>query len=500
MAISFRKYVDIVSGVGGGVGVAQRELIGRIFSINPLLPPKTIVEFTDIESVGEYFGITSEEYQRALPYFGWVSKDIRRANKISFCRWVDEDSAPAIFGNKGVQSLGAWTSITAGAFYLTIGGIEQNINALNFSAAASLSDVAAIIQAAIRLNEEPQFEAVNVTWDAVRQSFNLVGTYNGDEEISVAAGSGTDVAGQLGWLVGAIFSDGTSEETVVEALTETADVSNNFGSFLFMPELTIDQWEDIGEWNTTQNILYMGMVPVTAANASAWYDAIGEFSGLALTLVADPNVEFDEMIPMIILAATDYSRRAATKNYMFNQFAGISAKVTTTNQSNTYDLLRVNYMGVTQTAGQYLAFYQRGVLTGIGTAPTDQNVYTNEMWLKDAAGAAFMELFLNLNKVSANAQGRSEMLTTIQSVVDRALFNGTISVGKPLNNTQKLFIAQITGDDLAWHQVQGIGYWYDVVMQSYVTQDDRTEWKAVYTLIYSKDDVIRKVEGSHILI
>ena len=27
-----------------------------------------------------------------------------------------------------------------------------------------------------------------------------------------------------------------------------------------------------------------------------------------------------------------------------------------------------------------------------------------------------------------------------------------------------------------------------------------TEWKAVYTLIYSKDDAIRKVEGSHVLI
>jgi hypothetical protein len=37
-------------------------------------------------------------------------------------------------------------------------------------------------------------------------------------------------------------------------------------------------------------------------------------------------------------------------------------------------------------------------------------------------------------------------------------------------------------------------------MQSYVTVDGRTEWKAVYTLIYSKDDTVRKVEGSHVLI
>ena len=61
-------------------------------------------------------------------------------------------------------------------------------------------------------------------------------------------------------------------------------------------------------------------------------------------------------------------------------------------------------------------------------------------------------------------------------------------------------IGQLTGDENAWQQVARIGYWLDCVLQSYVTTDSRTEWKAVYTLIYSKDDAIRKVEGSHVLI
>ena len=84
--------------------------------------------------------------------------------------------------------------------------------------------------------------------------------------------------------------------------------------------------------------------------------------------------------------------------------------------------------------------------------------------------------------------------------MEQALFNGVISVEKPLTTVQKLYITEITGDDLAWHQVQNAGYWVDAVMQSYVTEDARTEWKCVYTLVYSKDDAIRKVEGSHILI
>ena len=58
----------------------------------------------------------------------------------------------------------------------------------------------------------------------------------------------------------------------------------------------------------------------------------------------------------------------------------------------------------------------------------------------------------------------------------------------------------MTDDELAWHQVQNIGYWVYCEMQQTVTTDGRTEYKAVYTLIYSKDDVVRKVEGTHVLI
>ena len=116
-----------------------------------------------------------------------------------------------------------------------------------------------------------------------------------------------------------------------------------------------------------------------------------------------------------------------------------------------------------------------------------------------AAGAAIMTLLLSLSKVSANSQGRAQLFTIMQGVISQGLFNGTISVGKVLNDTQKLFISQITGDPLAWKQVQNIGYWLDIVFRDVVINGG-TEKEAVYTLIYSKDDVIRKVEGSDILI
>lgn len=500
MAISFRRYVDITSGVGGNSAVRQRDLIGRLFTTNNLLPTKSFIEFDSLEEVGAYFGTSSAEYLRAAFYFGFISKNITRPRRISFARWVNAAVAPMIFGRTGDQSIASYTPITTGAFSLTLGGVTNLVNNLDFSAVTSLADVASVIQAKIRTFTGAMWTSATVTWDPVRKCFNLVGGTTGDANIAVVAGSGgNDVADQIGWLTGAILSDGSAAETVTDTLTASADASNNFGSFLFMPALSDAQVLEAATWNHNQNIYFQFMVPVLPVDAQNIYDSIKTLSGSAITLLGASG-EYPEMVPMMILAATDYSKRNAVQNYMFQQFAGLTPSVQTTADAATYDAIRVNYYGRTQTAGQFIDFYQRGVLTGLPTAPTDQNVYANEQWLKDAAGAAIMTLLLSLGRVSANAQGRSQLVAILQSVIDRALFNGTISVGKTLNPTQKLYIAELSGDDLAWHQVQNIGYWLDVNFEQVVAQDSSISFKAVYTLIYSKDDAIRKVEGTHVLI
>jgi hypothetical protein len=500
MAISFRKYVDIVSGVGAGAAVRRRDLILRIFTTNPLVPTKSLVEFDDIESVGAYFGTSSEEYARASFYFGWVSKNITRAKKLAFARWTDAAVAARIFGNKDAKLLSTFTAITNGSANITVGGQLATLTGVNLSTAVDLAGVAALLQTAIRAEAGTQFATATVVYNTSRGSFDFTASVAGAAAISVAvAGVGTDLLAPLGWSgTSAILSDGAAAESVTDTLIESADASNNFGTFLFMPDLTIEEIEEAAAWNTTQNVLYMYLVPVINANASAYSTALIDYQGVALTL-SEVAGEYPEMIPGIILAATNYSARNSVQNYMFQIF-NVTPGVTTTAESNALDLLRVNYYGRTQTAGQFLDFYQRGVLSGLPVNPVDMNVYANEQWLKDAVGASVMELLLALAKISANAKGRIQLLSQIQSVIAEALNNGTISVGKLLTNTQKLYISEITGDAEAWRQVQTIGYWLDCVMERVVTQDDRVEFKAVYTLVYSKDDIVRKVEGSHVLI
>lgn len=505
MPINFTNYVNITSGVGGNNAVRQRDLITRIFTENPLVPSSGFIEFSDLISVGDYFGTSSEEYLRAQFYFGWESKNITAPQKISYARWANVATAPQIFGNKNLtQALASYTSITAGTFVLSMGSeVNITLGPINFSSAASLSDVAADIQTVVRAHTAggTLWTAATVIWDSSRGSFDLTGGVTGAAAIAVALGTGgSDIAAQLGWHdVNTILSNGSAAQTITDLLTGSAQSSNNFGSFLFIPSLNTQQITDAATWTDGQNVRYMYLAPVSASNASAISTAIIGLSGTAITL-STVTGQYPEMMPGMILAATDYTARDSVQNYMFQIFPGLTALVTDTTTALAYDNIRVNYYGNTQTAGQILNFYQRGTLTGGSQDPDDQNVYANEMWLKDSAGAAIMSLLLSLGKVSANRIGISQILSILQGPINSALNNGTISVGKTLTNTQKLFITNITGDPTSWQQVQNIGYWRGCVVEPFVTPDSRTEYRAVYTLVYSKDDDIRRVNGSHDLI
>lgn len=495
MAISFKKYIDITSGVGGGAGVRERDLITRIFTANPLVPAGSYLEIDNIEDVASYFGASSEEYKRAAFYFGWISKSITRAKKISFARWVEDDSIPRIYGVKKSHSLSSWQAINSGNLTLTIGGQVEEFTGLDFSTATSLTNVSDIINTAIKARIGDMWAKANSFYDAVNRRFIFEGGATLDATISASG----DVADLIGWATGAIYSDGALAQPVVDTLINATDASNNFASFLFIPELTDEQIIELAEWNDTQNVMYMYLVPCIASNAESLSAALIGYSGVSLTLTSIEG-EYDEMIPGIILAATDYSRRNASQNYMFQQFPELTPKVTKTPDSNVYDNLRVNYYGQTQTAGQNISFYQRGVMMGGPQDLIDHNIYGNETWLKDAVSAQIMSLLLSVSRVPANDNGRAQLLAIIQSKIEQALFNGTISVGKALAKVQQLYVTELTGDELAWQQIQNIGYWIDCQMESYVTQDSRTEFKATYRLIYSKDDAIRKVEGTHTLI
>lgn len=497
MTISFTRYIDITSGVGAANTITGRQFIGRLYTTNELLPPQSIIEFNSAAEVGNYFGLESEEYSRAVFYFGWISKNITSPQKISFVRWVNVATAPKIFGAAKTQDLAFYQATSDCTFGLTIGA-QVFTYTVDTTTAASLSDVATLMQAQVNLSAGAQFTGAVITWEATESYFKFVGGLAADVEISVQEGTvGTPIADILGWQAGATFSKGSLTETITETLENSYNASNNYGTFLFIPALTLDQITEAAVWNDGKNITSMYTVPVTLANEATYRAALENYGGVAIT-VSEEAGEYPEQAPMMIFAATDYSKENSVQNYMYQEFA-LTASVSDDTTANTLDNDLINYYGVTQEGGNYKAFYQRGKLQGLDTSPSGINVYANEMWLKDSIGVGIINLLLALPQVAANNVGASQVKSVIDDSVQLSLVNGTIEAGKTLTNIQRAFITEITKDDQAYIQVQNLGYWLRVVIEQNEVGPS-IEYKAVYTLIYSKDDVINKVVGQHVLI
>lgn len=518
--ISQSRYINIISGVGGAEAAAARKLIMRVLTANQILPPGIVVEFSNAKAVAAYFGDASEEAKRAQAYFSFISKMITSPSLISFARWVSSNIPPMIVGDGLPKQLASFTSVSSGVLQLLIGGSGGtlvSITGINLATATSLTDVASKLQTAIRAAtpSNAMLTTATVTFNTNTNQFVLTGssTSAGTGAISCqASGLAGDLSQIVGWATGQqVEVPGQQAALPYAAVSASADISNNFGSFVFAGNpLTNAQIAGVAEWNDAQNNQYLYSVASKMSNMALLYNGdntatnpkCSGFSGLSLNALSDsaPN-DYIEQSPCEILAATDFNQPSANQNYMFYQFPKRNVVVTDDIVADSMDKLRANYIGLTQSAGQPLAFYQRGLLCGGDQAAVDTNIYVNEIWVKSTITAQILSLLLAVGSVPVNAQGASMILAVIQPVLNQALVNGVFSAGKTLTPVQQVYIGQVSGDPLAWRQVQTLGYWINITFVSYVnTNTGLTEWKAVYKLIYSKGDAIRFVEGSDVLI
>lgn len=507
MPININYYVNITSVVGASEQLPARQLIPMFFDDNALIPSGSFVNFPNLNdaaaNVLEYFG-TGVEYQRALFAFGWISKSGQQVPSISFARWNSAAAAPAIFGDTATttKTVGGWTSITSGALTLTMGTFTFAMTGLNFSSAVSLANVASILQTAIRANSGggALWTSATVTYNATAARFELLGGATGSAAISVTI-VGSDVGDNLGWeSASTIFGPGAAIQTITEAITSLVTVNNNFGSFGFIATLNTAQITEAATVNAAYNNMFMYSVPCTTATAAAIQTAISGIAGSSTTLTVDQDAtQFEEMDPMMVMAATNYGALNGTQNYMFQQFPGQLPAITTDSGAATYDALKVNYYANTQNAGATVNLYQRGVMNGGANAPQAQNTYANEVWLKSSMTSSLMNLLLALNKISANLRGQSQVLAIVQSVIQTALTNGTISAGRTLTPQQIQYINNATGDTTSWQQVQNIGYWVTTTITTQVVASV-TKYIINYTLIYASDAVVTKITGTDIQI
>lgn len=499
MAIPIRRYVNIVSGVGGGVGVRQRELILRLFTQSRFISPGTVFEASDAANVGAVFGIGSPEYLRAVQYFSFVNPAISSPRNISFAAYRDAAGPSEIIGGNDAKVLASFTGMLPSPLVLSLGGVESTTASINLGTATTLADVASTVQAAIvALGGDYIGATVQYAADGPNR-FTIKLANSTNPGVKLSANTGTlALLMELTESTGAINITSHSAMTPLDAFIQSLEVSNNFATFAYIPSVTLDEAVEVATYNASLNFHSQYHWSVSADNYLQWSEALISIPDNGGTLAK--SGEFPELAWPSALASIRYDRRNAVLGPMYRQFPGLTASVNTELDANKYDAARINYMGQTSTAGQNIVFYQRGNLMGTGTAATDMGVNGNEIWMKDLAQSQLLSLQLSMPILAADDEGRGYVETILQGVVDKALFAGVISIGKPLTNVQKVYITNQTGQDDAWQKVASLGYYIDTQITTEVTTSGVTEYIISYQIIYAKKDQVRRIDGFHKLI
>lgn len=508
MSIPIRKYIDITSAVAKTAEAKYKELILRVLTTNPLFPINHVLEFTQASDVADYAGATSAEAKIASEYFAWVSKKATKPQKISFIRYSFQALAPNLRTVKPVAALATLKAVTNGSMIVNMGDTAYTISGIDLSSATSYADVAATIQTAIRANTAggALWTSATFTYSASPAAFTLAGGETGANSINyaTAATTGTDLSELLGMdsASAPVLSDGQTAQTITDILNNTVNISTNFLTFGFVSAAdAYSNLDDIGAWVDGQNNQYRFCFDLGSANYATGIETAAKYTGMT----AHYNINYGIsginpawLMSAILPATTNYERPNAVKNYMFQEFPQQAVSVGLDDDGTLYqtlDNLNINYNGQTQKSGQKIAFYQNG----FNADGTDTAVFDNEAWLKDHISTDILNAFLGLDFVSADEDGKAVIAGIVDDNAEVALNAHVFANGKNLDNGQKAYITQLFNDENAWQEVETNSYKkeIDIVAQN---NGNATIYRADYVLVYLKNDVIRKVTGSNILV
>lgn len=137
-------------------GGTDLEFNGLLLSESPLIPASQLVlPFPDPESVGDYFGLESPEYQAAVIYFQGYNNSFRKPRALYVASRVAQARAAWLRGGAWNGTLAALKAAGLGGLSLTVNGEEVAAQNVSFATATSLSDVAQILQSALNAGATP---------------------------------------------------------------------------------------------------------------------------------------------------------------------------------------------------------------------------------------------------------------------------------------------------------------------------------------------------------
>jgi hypothetical protein len=380
-------------------------------------------EYADLTSVALDFGTSAAEYLAANLYFAQSPKP---PASLFIGRWLR--TATAAFAKGGTlssaeQLMSAWTTVTNGSVKFTIDGTARSATSLNFSAATTLTGVAALITTGLTGGV--------VTWNG-SQFIVTSSTTGASSTISYATvpASGSDIGPQLKMTAdtNAVLTQGYAAETPVAAVSALITISNQWYGCTFaastMPTdaqvlavaSTIEASNRIyGVASSASDILDAGSTSDLASSLKALLTrrTLIQYSGTAYAIVSFLARAF----------VVDFNGSNTTLTMMYKQEPLIVAENLTSTQASTLKTKRCNVYAA-YSNGAFIVQY--GMMSG----PVWFDEQHGLDWLVNAIETDVFNLFYNnTTKIPQTNSGVNQVLATIAKTIDGAVRNGFVAAG-----------------------------------------------------------------------
>ena len=382
--------------------------------------------YPNIAAVAVDFATIDEEYLGAQVWFAQNPTP----SLLYIGRWCKTAaSGQLICGamSAAEQALGNWTSITGGAFSVTVDGTLQHVSGLNFAAVTNLNGVASIITTALAGTS-------TCVWDANYERFEFTSHSSGpSSSVSFLSSptSGTDISVMLRGTLSCFAYEaiGLAAETALAAVTLLDSMFSSVWYALVVPSALDADHQAIGAYcEAAQPPHYYG---VTTAEAGALNtgDTTSIGALLAAAKLKKTACQYSSTSPYAILSylarilTTRWSGQNTTINLMYKAEPSITAETLNTTQANA---LRANNYNVCAIVINGTAIIQDG--TSASGDYTD-TVIGADAWAADLQTTLYNVLY-TLPKVPQTDAGMTLLANACDASSERFVANGYLGPGQ----------------------------------------------------------------------
>jgi len=446
---------------GGGSPLSMNAVF---LTANTNVPIGEAMAFASADSVGEFFGETSQEYLAAQKYFLGFDGSHIKPSALFFFQYAAAGVGAYLRGkDMGNYTLTQLQAIS-GNITVKIDGVDKTASNVGLSGATSFSNAASIIATAL---------GATVEFDTQLQAFEIHSSTTGESSIIEAATGTLATALGLTTAKGVTISQGTDAESPTEVMNAVKNATQNWGSFTTIDEQTIENKKLFSEWSNAQGSRYV-YVPwgfEVGADVSGNTTCLGvylndnKFNGTAPVYGGLDKASF----VCGAIASIDFTQTNGRITFAFKGQSGLTFDVTNETTALNLKANGYNFYGNWATANDKFVFLYNGQIAGKWEW---LDAFVNQIRLNSQFQLALMTLLTSAKSVPYNALGIALQRAACQDPINEALNFGSIRAGVVLSEQQKAIINSACGFDAA-SQVESNGYYLLIQQASAQTRANR---------------------------